>query len=247
MEAAANAGTLGEFFLYFIKCAHEEASTVYYQLESQAEHSHFREVRTCKQEIMPAQNDGFTTAVAIQLLRLAAGTNWQSEKVLVTVCDTSAVPERYQGVYVVGGDRMGINVRFPTAWLLNPIESKKMLLNSSDNKSRFHLPVNFRESLHQILKFNLDNSELNVEMIAKMTGLSRQTLQRRLKDMGTTLSIEIRTLRKQVADELLVSSRKSITDIASALGFKNVTSFTRAFKSWTGESPRDYRKKRRPK
>ncbi len=52
-------------------------------------------------------------------------------------------------------------------------------------------------------------------------------------------------LKKRRAAEYLVETARSVVEIATAVGFTDSTSFARAFKSWTGESPRDYRKNRK--
>jgi hypothetical protein len=49
------------------------------------------------------------------LLRLGAGPIWNASEVWLTVSDPGALPERYIGVHIVGGDRMGMTVRFPSA------------------------------------------------------------------------------------------------------------------------------------
>jgi AraC-like DNA-binding protein len=66
--------------------------------------------------------------------------------------------------------------------------------------------------------------------------MSRHSFQRKLRAIGTTLSAEI--------GELLQSDR-SVTEGAASDELQNPTSFTRAFKAWAGESPREFRKKRR--
>jgi AraC-like DNA-binding protein len=55
----------------------------------------------------------------------------------------------------------------------------------------------------------------------------------------------VRELKKDHAIEDLLRTSRSIGDIASALGFDNPTSFTRAFKTGTGLPPREYRKQHR--
>jgi AraC-like DNA-binding protein len=75
--------------------------------------------------------------------------------------------------------------------------------------------------------------------------MSRQSLQRKLKASGTTLSTEVIELKNHRAAEDLIHSDKSIAEIAASLGYSNPTSFTRAFRSWTGQSPRQYRKSHR--
>lgn len=77
--------------------------------------------------------------------------------------------------------------------------------------------------------------------IASRLGLSRRSLQRRLADHGTTLSILIGTLRYERARTLLIESPLSISMIAENLGYADPAHFTRAFRAWAGMSPSDYR------
>ena len=95
-----------------------------------------------------------------------------------------------------------------------------------------------------LLQPHLNVEGLSVDFVARLFGTNRQSLQRKLRANGTTLSTEIHRLKKLRAIESLTRTNRPITDIAASLGFKNPTSFTRAFRSWTGESPREYRKTR---
>ncbi len=92
---------------------------------------------------------------------------------------------------------------------------------------------------------HLHHADLNVDYAAHSTGLSRQSLQRKLKASGTTFSAEVIELKKRHAAEDLLHSDKSVAEIAVSLAFTNPTSFSRAFRSWTGESPRHHRKRHR--
>jgi AraC-like DNA-binding protein len=40
----------------------------------------------------------------------------------------------------------------------------------------------------------------------------------------------------------LLKTKKTVSTIAASLGYSETRAFTRAFKQWTGMSPRDYRK-----
>ncbi|WP_425046592.1 helix-turn-helix domain-containing protein [Primorskyibacter sp. S87] len=42
----------------------------------------------------------------------------------------------------------------------------------------------------------------------------------------------------------LASSSNTVASIAESLGYTNSSNFTRAFRGWTGKSPRDFRKAR---
>jgi AraC-like DNA-binding protein len=105
--------------------------------------------------------------------------------------------------------------------------------------------VAFLDALRQTVLLHIRDADLGVDLVARYSGMSRQVLQRRLQASGTTLTAEIIAVKQQRAAELLVETTKSVVDVATAVGFTNSTSFARAFKSWTGESPREYRKKRR--
>lgn len=166
-------------------------------------------------------------------------------KVRLQVCDPAAIPECHLGIRIVGGDRMGMLVRFPTEWLFKALDLRALIRGSMKNGPPLHVPVAFLDALRQTLLLHLQDADLGVDIVARLSGMSRQSLQRRLKASGTTLSEQIVEVKKQRAGGLLVETDRSVVEVATALGFTNPTSFARAFKSWTGESPREYRKHRR--
>ncbi len=104
------------------------------------------------------------------------------------------------------------------------------------------LPGSFLESLWLTLIPRLDNKTLTVDQVAQLIGMSRQSFQRRLKASGTSFTEELIKLKKQRAIEDLVHTAKPVAALSEALGFCSPASFTRAFKAWTGQSPREYRK-----
>ena len=53
-------------------------------------------------------------------------------------------------------------------------------------------------------------------------------------------------LRQKTAREYLADGRLTVSQIAHALGFADPAAFSRAFKRWTGVSPRTYLKKEIP-
>ncbi|MCP4406479.1 MAG: AraC family transcriptional regulator [Gammaproteobacteria bacterium] len=245
VDAVSLATTLGEFLIRFIRAAKDEASSARHSLEIGANHTAFKEIRTSEQEIAPAQNDAFTAAYTLGLLRRGAGSSWNAKNVRLKVCNPEVFPSGYLGVTIIGGDRMGMVLHFPTGWLLQPLDQRTLLQVSSIDQNRLHPPVEFVDALRQTLMPHLDNASQNVDYVAQLSGMSRQSLQRKLKVSGTTLSAEVVELKKHRAAEDLIHSDKPIAKIATSLGFTNPTSFARAFKSWTGQSPREYRKGQR--
>lgn len=242
IEAAAKANDLVGFLVRFFRAASAEASSARHELDINAKFAVFREKRTSEQEIAPAQNDAFTAAYTLSLLHQAAGAIWDAEQVRLTVCDTAALPTRYKGVHIIGGDREGVTVRFPSAWLLEPFNRASFLKKNSSGTVTNDLPKQFIDALQHVIAPHLNEAELSLGSVSTWVGVSPQSLQRKLRAADTTLTAVIRNMKNERAIESLLHTNGAIGDIAASLGFNNPTSFTRAFKGWTGLSPREYRK-----
>lgn len=84
----------------------------------------------------------------------------------------------------------------------------------------------------------LHTGEVGVDAIAAAMGLSRQTLYRRLKTEGVTFAGVLDDLRHRLARHYLVGGKVSVNEAAFLVGFSEPAAFSRAFKRWTGESPK---------
>lgn len=76
---------------------------------------------------------------------------------------------------------------------------------------------------------------------AAALGCSERTLRRRLDEAGTSFRAIHDDLRAERAQALLRDSRLDIAEIGRRLGFSEDREFRRAYKRWTGESPREIR------
>lgn len=82
----------------------------------------------------------------------------------------------------------------------------------------------------------------SAESLAHLLHVSPRTLHRQLKEEGATLQGLKDEVRQNRAMELLHRSDRPIKQVAEAAGFVNEKSFIRAFRSWTGHSPAEYRR-----
>jgi AraC-like DNA-binding protein len=80
-----------------------------------------------------------------------------------------------------------------------------------------------------------------IEDIAHLLRVSPRTLQRLLSEEGASYSGMVERCRRQTACDALEYTGKSVKDIATDLGYRDASSFTRAFRRWTGTAPRTYR------
>ena len=96
-----------------------------------------------------------------------------------------------------------------------------------------------RAKVESLLIPILHKGEPSVEEVAKDVGLSRQTLCRRLKEEGVTFEKLLDELRHKMALHYLDGKKVSVNETAYLVGFSEPSAFSRAFKRWTGTSPRN--------
>jgi AraC-like DNA-binding protein len=77
--------------------------------------------------------------------------------------------------------------------------------------------------------------------VAKSLGMSVRVLQKRLREEDTTFSQLATNVRKELAKSYLAERDYTIDDITYLVGFSEPSAFRRAFKTWTGLTPRQYR------
>ena len=81
-----------------------------------------------------------------------------------------------------------------------------------------------------------------LEEVADKLNMAPSTLQRRLAKEGTSLQWLKDDLRRDIAISRLSTSRVSLVQLASELGFSDSPTFQRAFKRWTGQHCGAYRR-----
>ena len=85
-------------------------------------------------------------------------------------------------------------------------------------------------------------AETTVTSLARALNLSERTLQRRLRENETSHSEVLDHVRHELALSYLSDDVSSI-EAAYLLGFSEAAAFHRAFKRWTGTTPRDFRQR----
>ena len=88
----------------------------------------------------------------------------------------------------------------------------------------------------------LPHGKANLSEISRRLGMSRRTLGRALSGEGTTFSEVLETLRRALARQYLRERELPISEVAWLLGYREVSSFTKAFARWNGTTPRSYRR-----
>ena len=92
------------------------------------------------------------------------------------------------------------------------------------------------EQVRRGLRVALSNDDAQLEVIARKLGLTARSLQRRLRDEGTSFQSLRDETRQTLADRYL-GEGLSMAEISFLLGFSEPSAFFRAFKRWTGSTP----------
>ncbi len=95
-----------------------------------------------------------------------------------------------------------------------------------------------RGQVEALLIPTLHTGEPSIEKIADKMGTSRQTLYRKLKAEGVTFEKLLDELRHKMALHYLNGKKVSVNETAYLVGFSDPSAFSRAFRRWTGTSPR---------
>ena len=135
--------------------------------------------------------------------------------------------------------------------LKNRESTKKRYLNAgvipAPEESTFsQADETFLLKLNKIIQENLDNSSLDIAFICKEIGMSRASLYNKLKaltDMGANDYINKFRMEKAIA--YITGTDITFTEIAEKVGFTTSRYFSTAFKQYTGETPTQYKEKRK--
>jgi len=87
----------------------------------------------------------------------------------------------------------------------------------------------------------LPEGRFTLKDVSSQLGMSERVLQAKLRKHDQSFSDVLNRVRKTLAVQYIEENKKHISEIAYALGFESPSNFSRAFRSWTGYSPRSYK------
>jgi len=101
----------------------------------------------------------------------------------------------------------------------------------------------FLKKVLELIDAGMDNPDFNIESVAEVINMSRQTFYRKLKSLTQLSPVEfVRDHRLLRAQQLLDAGSDNISQIAYAVGFNSPKYFATCFKAKFNISPSDYQK-----
>jgi len=105
--------------------------------------------------------------------------------------------------------------------------------------------ASMQERVRSALSEMLPAGQSSIEEAATRLAMSKRSLQRRLAEEASSYQEVLNATRRELAHAYLTRSSASQGEIAYLLGFQDGNSFIRAFRGWTGQTPGEYRMRRR--
>ncbi len=133
------------------------------------------------------------------------------------------------------------------SWSESLSSSDQQLMSVLDEHARMLLaqrptPDDFIGQVRQVIVRELHGGETLRDNVAEKLNMSPRTLQRRLEKQGVAYADLVDEVRTDLAKTKLQACDLSLSEIGFLLGFSEQSSFNRAFKRWTGKTPREYRR-----
>jgi AraC-like DNA-binding protein len=190
--------------------------------------------------------DAFSLAV-LKLCRSARGTDMQALQVCLRHPDHGRAGEYVEafGAPVVFDAEHDALV-FDRADLIVPLPGENAeLAHANDQVAERYLatlePERVATAVRQLLIDMLPSGQASQQAVAKRLNKSLSTLQRQLQAEGMSFQKLRDETRQRLAEAYVRENRLSLAEVAYLLGFSDQSNFSRAFRRWTGYSPREFR------
>jgi AraC-like DNA-binding protein len=106
-------------------------------------------------------------------------------------------------------------------------------------------PDAFVAQVREAIAESLCDGSPSIRTLAKRTGMSVRTFQRRLDERGIVFRELVAEIRQELARRYLAESTTNLTEVAFLLGYSELSAFDRAFRRWTGSTPLAMRRRLR--
>ena len=188
---------------------------------------------------------GVEMVLLVNLIRKAAKQNIVPHKITVRRPLENPCYEEFLGVKAKTGEK---NTLMFTEWdahvpFVTHNESMWSFFEPELRKRLAELEVDDTVSarVRSALVELLPGGECSIDDVCRVLGMSRRSLQRKLKEESTSFQQQLNHTRELLTKNYLRNTRLSSEDIAYLLGYQDLNSFYRAFSLWTGKSITEYK------
>jgi AraC-like DNA-binding protein len=186
-------------------------------------------------------------AILMKSCRIIAGEKFNARKVFMQQPepkDSSAFFEYFRCPVVFGAPH--------TALLLDPEWMDVRLSGSNEQLAQLneHIVVKYLAHANKTDIVNrckaaiidaLGSGNVTETKVAEQLHMTPRNLHRKLQKEETSFKLLLNEVRQDLALQYIQDRSMTLTEISFMLGFSEVSSFSRAYKNWTGKSPSEVR------
>lgn len=248
-ESYETSHTLAEFLPLAILELGRQISNIRYSLSVNTDFTVIRGERSFIPTAPIAQADAAAVSIWVTLLRITVAEKFDPSYLLATVQQREGIPpDCLPQTSILKRKSNGVSVAFPSVWLPRTLDLDWHFPPVPRGEFRGESP---QEAIlafaTKVCSERLCDKSFGIEVFANHLGTNPRTIQRVLARFGTSFQETRDSVRRQKAMKMAKSGEHlSNEEIAEALGFSSASSFSRAFKRWTGVSPAGFRKNLRP-
>ena len=189
-------------------------------------------------------------AVLTQMCRFVYGDEWNPR--LVTIAhpppaDTSHYFEYFRCAVEFNAEQNSLHI--------DKEQAEKRLSGSNKQLAQLndHIVVRYLASqckgdiinrVKTAILEKLGEGSVTESTIAEELHMSTRNLNRKLSAQNTSFKALLLEIRSELASQYINDATLTLTEISYLLGFSEISSFSRAYKRWTGHSPSDARRER---
>jgi AraC-like DNA-binding protein len=195
----------------------------------------------------PFHRDTGLLAVLVRMCRFLCGQQWNPQRVALS----HPQPKDSSHFFAffrcpVDFDSSANSLHISTAAAREPITgANEYLAQLNDHIVVRYLAHQSREDVvnrtRAAILDSLSDGKATEKAVADMLHLSPRQLNRRLNEEGTSFRELLVECRRELAEQYISDGTLSLTEISFLLGFAEASSFSRAFRRWTGLSPTEAR------
>ena len=247
--AVVNAPTIAVALETAVRYLHLHNEAVQVSIETRLRLVYFRYVITDVKLDEPRQFNEYSAAVALNVLRLMAGSQWVPREVQFAHAEPGETAHHQRlfraplafacatNAFVM--DREFFDKPVPSA---DPRLFEILRGYLEDILSRMPREDEILAGIRRAIAESMREGQPRLSRIAKLLARSSRTLQRLLESHGLNFKDMVDDTRRRFALDYLQNNANTLTEIAFLLGYSEVSAFNRAFKRWTKQTPVSYRR-----
>jgi AraC-like DNA-binding protein len=187
-------------------------------------------------------------AILTRMCRFVYGDEWNPRLVTIahqSPADTSYYFEYFRCPVEFGAEQNSLHIDKEQAEK-RLSGSNKQLAQLNDHIVVRYLASRSKDDIVNRVKTaileNLGQGSVTETSIAQALHMSTRNLNRKLSAENTSFKALLLDIRSELASQYINDATLTLTEISYQLGFSEISSFSRAYKRWTGQSPSEARK-----